>query len=349
MSTGKPLILEPITGKIVSTEGQLSRLYTNAYWNGERDYSFMQSETNGEYHISTPAQYAALCYITGGQWACDATCPSYITSSSDFSGKNILMDNDLIFNEDYENNKNWIDLYSSAGHVHPPANDCTWLRLVNFAGTLDGQLHSIKGLYYHQANESAASYGSGVLWNTLGSTATIRDLYIENCSLKNFKQGQFCCFYVQPGAKIYNVQVRNCRLVGVTKTAGGMGSVQFGIIAATWTISNIDMHGCGIVNTDAMLYDSTGYSSYRENGLHLAGWTGNVPIYNCFNADVNLVSSSSQYAFEKYGTLNNCISYNATGVSSQGISVSSIDELVSRHNSYNDSLSRQINADLRYI
>lgn len=349
MPTYSSLMRDDVSGGLVGTSGQVGMLHTNRYWNGERDYSFLVTDVTGKYHISTPAQYAALCFVTSGQWRTDAMCPDYVTASKNFSGETVYLDNDIIFNEGYENNKSWIELNYNSGHVNPPENDCTWLRLVNFAGTLDGQLHSIIGLYYHQANESAAPYGSGVFWNTITGTATIRDLYIEHCSLKNYKQGQFCCFYGEPGMKLYNVQVRDSRLVGVTKTSGGNGSVQFGIIAATWSISNIDMRGCGIVNTDAMLYDSSGFASWRSNGLHLAGWDGSVQIYNAFNVNVTTTSSSSQYEFEKTGTLTNCISYNVSGPGRQGTKVTSIEALVTAHNSYSDGISRQLDENLRYI
>lgn len=338
----------------------------SATWDGSRDYSFYVGKSS-PYYIETPEQYAALCYISNGLFATDETCPPAITEIDRFEGKEVFLKNNLVFNDDYDNNFNWIDLDPRSGYVNPPANDCTSLRL-HFRGTFHGDFHSIKGFYYHQSESAPAWTGPFKYMNRV-MNASIENLYLENCSLKNFEQGNFAIFVCDDSSTLnyfYNVQVRHCRLVSTLKTISGDGSNPLGYIAESTGHENDThsyMYGCGIVDSDCLFYDSTGSANYRLNALHFAGngdSKNNGTVYNGFSSNVTIttpiywrgnifIKKQNQYRL-------NCLYNNVTStgkypssVTFDGTEKNSVPELITAHNAYSDGHSLKLDSELRYI
>lgn len=337
----------------------------SATWDGSRDYSFYVGKSS-PYYIETPEQYAALCYISNGRFATDETCPPTITERDWFEGKEVYLKNNLVFNDDYENNFDWIDLDYHSGHVNPPANDCTSLRL-RFAGTFHGDFHSIKGFYYHQS-EPAPNWTGPFQFLNMTRNATIENLYLENCSFKNFEQGNFAIFVCDYGSNqnyFYNVQVRHCRMVATLKISGGDGSAPLAYIVEVPGDDRTTyayMYGCGIVDSDCTFYDYSGYASYRDNGLHLSGSNSNDgALYNDFNVNVNI--HNNQYFWKGYIFIENqdqcrlnCLYNNVTATGDypsfvyfDGTLKNSVPELITAHNAYSDGHSLKLDSELRYI
>jgi len=92
-----------------------------------------------------------------------------LSSNNDFAGKTIKLGKDLSLNEG--NAKDW--------KTTAPLN--TWTSMGSFAGTFDGQGHSISGLYI---NSTSANTG---FFSQTTSTSTVKNLWITNSYIKSTK------------------------------------------------------------------------------------------------------------------------------------------------------------------
>ena len=201
------------------------------------------------------------------------------TKTDALSGKKVLLVADI------DLNPNWVATSNTeATNKWKPGQ-------VNFAGVLDGQSHTIKGIYSNEATANG-------LFQSVASTGVIKNITFDN-------------FYVSSSAKkagviagatygtIENVEIKNSVIKGTTASlgsiAGTLGGSAKGIKvsnctitgAGTYTgglagdlsagakITNVEMNNCTIKDTGYFAGGITGYAANTNNVI------SDVEMKNC--------------------------------------------------------------------
>ena len=184
--------------------------------------------------------------------------------------------NDIYLNEGYENYADW-------GTNAPANNWDTTYTSSEFIGHLDGDYHTIYGLY-HNRTTHGAYFG---FISRINSGATISNLIISNSYVWN--RGDGTGFFT---GRIISGTVSNC--VAYNSAIGNSDNAVIGGIAGTATNANALIKNCATYN---ITLTSTGI----HGGILGKAWSGVCKVQNCFSAgnfpfeESNSISCSSSY------------------------------------------------------
>ena len=126
------------------------------------------------YHIQTAAQLRGFTYLQNGVYEAAAV----IEAPRDFTGKTIVLDNDIFLNDTID----W-DQWGKGAYAVPwrsigtVTNPYQPISEIQFKGTFDGQGHVIYGLYVERGGLPSQEFGG--LFYRVGDGATICNLGIE--------------------------------------------------------------------------------------------------------------------------------------------------------------------------
>lgn len=187
-------------------------------WDGEADTSWYQADAT-EFQIATAEQLAGLAKLVNAGYT--------------FEGKTIRLTADILLN-DISDWENWNESTEGLNSWTPIGSDAN-----RFTGTLDGDGHSVSGIYI---NSTASSQG---LVGYLGSGGTLQNLgvkasYIKGggvvgglCGFNNGGTVTNCCntgsvtgsYYVGGVCGRNSSTVTNCYNTGSVKGSGFVGGV----------------------------------------------------------------------------------------------------------------------------
>ena len=267
-------------------DGQTSTKVDGAVevWNGEADTSWYQADAT-EFQIATAEQLAGLAQLVNAGYT--------------FEGKTIKLTADILLN----NTEGWENWGSTA-----PAN--RWTPIGNswenqFTGTLDGDGHSVSGIYIN----STANYQG--LVGYLGSGGALQNLGIKASYIKGGYRVGGLCGWNDGGT------VTNCYNTGnVTGTGNYVGGLcgwnDGGTVTNCYNTGNVTGTGdyvggvCGDNDGNVTNCYNTGSvtGSYYVGGVCGNSW-GNVT--NCYNTGS---VAGNRYVGgvcgENYTTVTNC-------------------------------------------
>ena len=144
----------------VAKEGTTPELQTFSSLTGSINVNKMTADTS--WYNTTDTEFTILTVA-------ELYGLAQLSASNDFAGKTIKLGKDISLNEGSA--KNWA--------TGAPIN--TWTPISKFAGTFDGQGHSISGIYM---NSTSANTG---FFSQTTSTSTIKNLWITNSYIKSTK------------------------------------------------------------------------------------------------------------------------------------------------------------------
>ncbi len=250
-----------------------------AIWDGTVATEFAGGDGTqiNPYQIENGAQLA-YAIQTGGQVSTDGV----YTDEANYN-KYYIITKDIYLND--ISKINWITGGVSAGYT---VN--SWLKHENFAGNIDGNGHTVYGLYYKDGASSYTSYpwGMGLVpYVVNGNTVTIENLGIDNCFI-NYECGAAAFVgTVNGSSKAY---INTC-FVGSNVTIKGAdagafrGYSQGGTTSITNSYSLAttvgDKNSNGLVG---IIYGAVNVSyCYNANGIIPAG--SDVTAINCYQSE----------------------------------------------------------------
>ena len=241
---------------------------------------------------------------------------AYLAAGNSFSGKTVKLGADIVVNSG--NAAEW--------GVAAPGND--WLSIgskkIPFAGTFDGQMHTISGIYLKTETNSNGLFGA------VGENAVVKNLRVSNSYFESSEysfgavagllHGLIDTVYVDDTVKLVSSKnyvggiaglasgksavIRNCWFAGsVTNTANHRNyRGTAGILAAVYEDSHAKIEGClntGDIDVTAYTYDQD--ESNKVNVAPIAGGivgtvekaSSSVEIYNCLNTGNIMVSDAA--------------------------------------------------------
>ncbi len=255
-------------------------------WDGTVAEGFAQgdgSATNP--YVITNGKELALAITLGGQVSTDG-----VYTDEAYFNKHYIIANDIYLNDITK--INWTTGGVSSGYK---AN--SWLKHENFAGTIDGNGHTVYGLYYKDSASSYTSYtwGMGLVpYVVNGNTANVTNLGIDNAYIKYECGAAAFVGTLNGGAK---VNINTC-FVGNNVTILGADAGAFRGYSQSGETSIVNAYSLATV---------TG----AKNCKGLVGiLSGQVTISYCYNANGIIPSGSGV-------TANGC--YQSEGTDSAGI------------------------------
>lgn len=195
---------------------------------------------------------------------------------------------DIYLNEGYTNYANW--------GTTPPANN--WQSIYSsseFVGHLDGDYHTIYGLY-HKRTSFGAYFG---FIPRINGGATISNLIISNSYVWN--SGDGTGFFT---GRIINGTVSNC--VACNSAIGNSANDVIGGISGTITSASGKISNCAT-------YNITLASSGSHGGILGKAWSGVCKVQNCFSA--------GNFPFEETGSISCSGTYTDISGSKNGVTV----------------------------
>ena len=195
---------------------------------------------------------------------------------------------DIYLNEEYKNYANW--------GTTPPANN--WQSIYSsseFVGHLDGDCHTIYGLY-HKRTSFGAYFG---FIPRINGGATISNLIISNSYVWN--SGDGTGFFT---GRILNGTVSNC--VAYNSAIGNSANDVIGGISGTATSASARIINCAT-------YNITLTSSGSHGGILGKAWSGVCTVQKCF--------SSGNFPFEETGNISCSGTYTDISGSKNGVTV----------------------------
>ena len=204
----------------------------------------------------------------------------------DFVGQTFKLDADIVFNEG--NAENWDKV--------PPVNE--WITPIKgFAGTFDGQGHSISGLYMKDID-----YGAG-LFNKTNKRAVIRDLKIVNSFVFSDGNSSAAAIAAEGAGKFEKIYV-DAILNTKGKCKGGLigKTIDDTTMEECWFDGTLINNGTGSQNSGGLIGQikyghvalmhclSTGaiYSGEGETaGPHVGGLVGHIEADMTFSATID--------------------------------------------------------------
>ncbi len=289
--------------------------YPSHVWTGKYDTSWYGNPNDEVFYISSPEQLAGLSYLVNN------------TEGLSFAGKTVKLTCDIILN-DTASLDSWAtaapaNKWEAIGH-YPGSRD--------FMGTLDGDGHTIYGLY---TKEPVYTYGVGlfgVSTNLTVKNLKIKDFYINAIRSGSPTAGGVICGYsvkdlTVEDCEIENGYVANSTLAGsIAGNAGNgasssarnkitvKGTLATNVVLGTTASGSAGGFFGGIQKYTDVSFDQCGaataaYGQYYAGGFVGTHWgenNANYPVYtvkNCFTKGIVEVtgaqgasSSSSQYA-----------------------------------------------------
>ncbi len=257
----------------------------------EYDITPFSNKFADEYHIQTAAQLRGFAYLQNGAY--DGA--SVVAEPRDFSGKTIVLDNDIYLNDisDWQEwGKGayavpWRSIGSLTRNDQPVSN-------IQFKGTFDGQGHVIYGLYVERGGLPSLDFGG--LFYRLGDGAAVKNLGIE-ASVINLKK--LCPEGQTNDARWYYY-------------GNGSYTMEYTAMLANWMDGGVSVSQCY----------ASGIVYGPENDDKIGGLTGQWPstITNCYSrVNVYLDDKPVGYFigdYAGYPNIANC--YNA-GITRDGI------------------------------
>ena len=231
-------------------------------WSTTPDTSWYSSGTT-EYTFTTAAELAGLYVLLQDE---------DFEYFEDFSGVTIKLGNDIVLND--VSGENWTD---SASEWHSMSGESA---TNTFAGTFDGDGHSIIGLY---------STDGGLFANVNG--ATIQNLKIDSAVI-NTTNNQVGAVVgsANTSSAITGCEVKNSAIAGRTDVGGVAGSSQQATITACQVI-NTEISGTssigGISGTSGVINNcSVDVECTVSGGTYVGGITGDIKksITGCTNS-----------------------------------------------------------------
>ena len=218
----------------------------------------------------------------------------------DFEGQTVKLGADLVFNEG--NAEDWMEI--------EPA--LIWESIYGFAGTFDGQGHTISGVYGIGYLYRGATRGNGTDYVTAGLFRNTQ----ENCVIKNFRLvnslfisdlnygtsaissyggGTFESIYTDAiiysqkryvggiiGKVSADTTVTNCWFDGSIEIVGNYGRYDGGIAGRVEANKNLTIDHC--------LVSGTLVSDLYKKGVNMGGMVGNLAEYSTVTINDSLVS-----------------------------------------------------------
>lgn len=220
-----------------------------------------------------------------------------------FNGMTIYLTTDLDLNEGWTNdfNLSWDTAGNLTGNtkVTVPANKYNKYNQRIFGGMLEGQGHTITGLFINQEKSAAAQSLLGVAHNDSGFTAGVQNLTIKNSYIEGTNAGMGSLFTgVTAGT---NVRISNCnidvdlvsRYAGADKASVFIGGL-IGASAGNVTIDSVTYSGSiWMENTNKLDYREVAGAIGSIKGGKTAS-TGNNVILNKFNFNGKIYCPNGQ-------------------------------------------------------
>ena len=233
-------------------------------WDGERYDASWYNTTDKEFTISNYMQLAGLARLANGT-------AEGVTGAVNFRGKTVKLDADV----------------NLGGK--------TWTSIGTFAGTFDGQGHTVSALV------------GSALFNQLDSDGTIKNLTVDGAITTDKSSVAALVNRISANTKLLNC-INRATVTGYSSVAGLVASVS----GNQWATVKPLISGCA--NYGAI-------TATNGNAAGLAEQCYYANIYNCYNAgSVTGVSQVAGVAKLDYGDMQNC--YNAgaiTGASRSAI------------------------------
>ena len=181
---------------------------------------------------------------------------------NDTQGKYYVITDDIILND--VTKTDWTDT-AKEWYTQKGKNDY-------FKGTLDGQGHTIKGIY-HKATplESVTSTYAGLI-PVIGAGAIVRNIRIENSDIASKGYAGAVVGYAQSGTDNRQSYVIGCTVASTVTVKGWTAG---GIVGGS--PDNLSVAACGF--SGKLSAPSKGYCS----GIIGDIWTANHTIYNCYS------------------------------------------------------------------
>ncbi len=255
-------------------------------WDGTVAESFASgdgSATNP--YVITNGKELALAISLGGQVSTDG-----VYTDEAYFNKHYIIANDIYLNDVVK--INWTTGGVSAGYK---VN--SWLKHENFAGTIDGNGHTVYGLYYKDSAGSYTSYnwGMGLIPYVInGNTANVTNLGIDNAYIK-YECGAAAFIGTLNGGAKANI---NTCFVGNNVTILGADAGAFRGYSESGETSIVNSYSLASVT-----------GNMRCEGL-VGKLSGKVTVSYCYNANGVIPSGSDV-------TAKGC--YQSTGTDSTGI------------------------------
>ncbi len=225
-------------------------------WDGEVDTSWYQADAT-EFQIATAEQLAGLAKLVNAGYT--------------FEGKTIKLTADIVLN----NTEGWENWGSTA-----PAH--TWTPIGNssqpFTGTLDGDGHSVSGIYINSGTDYQGLVG------VLGEGGTLQDLGVKASYIKGVNSvGGVCGSSWGTVTNCYN----SGSLAG-SEGVGGLCGTNGGTVTNcnnTGSVTGNNMVGglCGQNNSNVInCYNTANVTGTGDYVGGLCGWNEG-PVTNCYN------------------------------------------------------------------
>ena len=275
-----------------------------------------------------------LSLLPASVFAADDAVSADLTISTADDWKSFAKD--VADGNDYKDKKvvlaNNIDLGGSEGN--PTAMAGKWVSYSDikaFAGTFDGQGHTISGIYFNDTNSTTGKYHGGLFGKVTGTVKNVTargtitgNIYIAGIAYQLGGTIENCHNYVDVTGNgnavagvVGNMQagatVKNCSNFGTITNLVGSNANTGGIVGS--------LTGVGASGTISGCYNKGNISSAANVG-GIAGNLGNVKVTleNCYNAG-NITSTSDNSSVggilgRSVATISNC--YNVGAVSNAG-------------------------------
>ena len=235
---------------------------TGGSWDGERYDVSWYNTTDKEFTISDSAQLAGLARLTNGT-------AEGVTGAVSFSGTTVKLGADV-----------------SLGGM-------TWTSIGSFAGTFDGQGHTVSGL------------AGSALFKLLNSAGTIKNLTVDGAITTDKNYVAALVGTMNANTKLLNC-VNRASVTGSDTAAGLVGSAN----GNAWTPLNPLISGCANFGTITA-------TSGTASGLVAFG--SYAYIYNCYNAGaVTAATHAAGIASLSSGSVQNCYNVGALTGATRG-------------------------------
>ena len=235
---------------------------TGGSWDGERYDVSWYNTTDKEFTISNSAQLAGLARLTNGT-------AEGVTGAVSFSGTTVKLGADV-----------------SLGGM-------TWTSIGSFAGTFDGQGHTVSGL------------AGSALFKLLNSAGTIKNLTVDGAITTDKNYVAALVGTMNANTKLLNC-VNRASVTGSDTAAGLVGSAN----GNSWTPLNPLISGCANFGTITA-------TSGTASGLVAFG--SYAYIYNCYNAGaVTAATHAAGIASLSSGSVQNCYNVGALTGANRG-------------------------------